>query len=277
MLRLRDSYCLLPSSLDSLAKTLCPQLGCKGKISHKKVKVWNLNDLRDQLLEYMKQDIRLLGGVMLKAQDLYWTEYKVDIENILTLPSLSLSIFRMKYYDEKSWPIHIPNRNEDTFIRRGFYGGHTDTYIPYGANLDYYDVNSLYPFLMKSYPMPGGVPVWHGNLEGQELSNLFGFMEAYVVCPSQIKRPFLPYRDHHNTLLFPTGQFVGVYYSEEFLYARDLGYKIYPLRGYLFEKKKSPFLALCHPSSRKDSKLRKVVMKECHMSTRQQETRSTVD
>lgn len=103
------------------------------------------------------------------------------------------------------------------------------------------DVNSLYPYIMKTFPMPGGVPVWHGNLEGQELSNLYGFIEASVVCPRTITRPFLPYRDHNNTLLFPTGKFVGVYFSEEFIYARDLGYKILPLRGYLFEKKTSPF------------------------------------
>lgn len=89
--------------------------------------------------------------------------------------------------------------------------------------------------------MPGGVPIWNGNLAGQELSNLYGFIEAYVECPSTMSRPFLPYRDHKNTLLFPTGKFVGVYYSEEFIYARKLGYKIIPLRGYLFEKKHTPF------------------------------------
>lgn len=83
---------------------------------------------------------------------------------------------------------------------------------------------------MKTFPMPGGEPVWHGHLEDQDLSNLFGFIEAYVVCPSHINRPFLPYRDKNNTFVFPTGKFVGVYYSEELKYARDLGYKIIPLR-----------------------------------------------
>ena len=241
LFRLRDSLTLLPSSLATLAKTLCPQLGSKGSFPHDEVQVSNLKDLREQLLEYMIQDIRLLGGVMLKAQDIYWSQYKVDIENCLTLSTLAMTIYRTSYYDPISWPIHIPSRNEDTFIRRGYYGGHADTYKPYGENLYYYDVNSLYPYIMKSCPMPGGTPVWHANLEGQELSNLYGFIEAYVVCPSTIKRPFLPYRDHNNTLLFPTGKFVGVYFSEELIYARDLGYKIFPIRGYLFEKKPSPF------------------------------------
>ena len=216
VLRLRDSYTLLPSSLATLAKTLCLQLGSKGSIQHDEVRVENLNNNREPLLTYMIQDIRLLGGVMVKAQSIYWSQFQVDIVDCLTLSALAMRIYRMRYYDDNSWPIHIPSRNEDTFIRRGYYGGHADTYKPYGENLYYYDVNSLYPFIMKSFHMPGGVPVWHGHLEGQELSHLFGFIEAYVVCPRTITRPFLPYRDHKNTLLFPTGKFVGVYYSEEF-------------------------------------------------------------
>lgn len=82
--------------------------------------------------------------------------------------------------------------------------------------------------------MPGGVPVWHSNLVGKDLDSLFGFIEAYVVCPKTIKRPFLPYRDKNNTLLFPTGDFIGVYYSEELKYPRGLGYTVIPLSGYLF-------------------------------------------
>jgi hypothetical protein len=45
-----------------------------------------------------------------------------------------------------------------------------------------------------------------------------------------------------KSLLFPTGKFVGVYYSEELKYARKLGYQITPLSGYLFESNNStPF------------------------------------
>lgn len=62
-----------------------------------------------------------------------------------------------------------------------------------------------------------------------------------MICPPSIKKPFLPYKDAFGTLLFPTGTFDGVYYSEELKYARTLGYFIYPKRGYLFEKKESPF------------------------------------
>jgi hypothetical protein len=241
LFRFRDSLNLLPGSLDSLAKNLCPELGTKGNVDHKDVNITNIKSRKNELLDYMKQDILLLGGIMKTSQEIYWKLYNVDLESKITLPSLALSIFRMKYYDPLKVPIHIPNPNEDSFIRRAYYGGHTDVYKPYGEDLYYYDVNSLYPFVMKEYPMPGGAPVWHRNLEGMDLDSLFGFIEAYVVCPKSIKKPFLPYRDKNNTLIFPTGEFVGVYYSEELKYARGLGYTVLPISGYLFEKMESPF------------------------------------
>lgn len=258
LFRLRDSYTLLPNSLEKLAKTLCPHLGEKGSIVHDEVQVSSLQENSAQLLDYMSQDIRLLGGVMLRAQEIYWRTYNVDIGKCLTLSSLAMNIYRTRYYDQEGWPIYIPSCNQDAFIRRGYYGGHADTYKPYGENLYYYDVNSLYPFVMKTFAMPGGKPVWHSNLEDLELDEIFGFIEAYVICPSTINRPFLPYKNKDNTLLFPTGQFVGVYYSEELKYARDLGYKILPLRGYLFEKMSSPFESFVSDlfACRQDAKIR---------------------
>lgn len=115
---------------------------------------------------------------MLKAQDLYWSKFQIDTEDPMTLSALAMKIFRLNYYNDQYFPIHIPNRNEDTFIRRGYYGGHTDVYKPFGEDLYYYDVNSLYPFIMLSYPMPGGVPVWMNNLEEVDLDSLFRFFEV---------------------------------------------------------------------------------------------------
>ena len=143
----------------------------------------HLVEQKKELLEYLRQDIRLLGGVMQKAQEIYWGEYQVDIVDCITLSALAMMIYRMRYYDEKGWPIHIPSRNEETFIRRGYYGGHADMYKPYGDNLYYYDVNSLYPYIMKTFSMPGGVLVWHNNLQGKELSEMYGYIEVFVIFP----------------------------------------------------------------------------------------------
>lgn len=156
VLRFRDSLTLLPASLASLADTFCPECGKKGQIDHSSVQIENLISKREEVLTYMIQDIRLLGGIMLRAQDLFFRYYQVDITTSLTLSSLAMNIFRLIYYDPKAFPIYIPNRNADVFIRSGYYGGHSDVYQPYGENFFYYDVNSLYPYIMKTYPMPGG-------------------------------------------------------------------------------------------------------------------------
>lgn len=89
--------------------------------------------------------------------------------------------------------------------------------------------------------MPAGAPVWRTSLEDQPLESLFGFFEALVQCPDTMERPFLPYRSKEGSLLFPTGAFRGVYFSEELKYAITLGYQITVLRGYVFERKRSPF------------------------------------
>lgn len=85
--------------------------------------------------------------------------------------------------------------------------------------------------------MPIGKPKWVGDLRYYDLDNLFGFVEAYIVCPEGIKRPLLPYRcTERGVLLFPTGTFFGVYFTEELKLAQSIGYRIEPLRGYPYEK-----------------------------------------
>lgn len=49
---------------------LCPELGSKGSISYEDVRLETLSTMKDSLLDYMKQDILLLGGIMQKFQDL---------------------------------------------------------------------------------------------------------------------------------------------------------------------------------------------------------------
>nr|WMB96817.1 hypothetical protein [Solanum melongena]WMB97040.1 hypothetical protein [Solanum aethiopicum] len=194
---------LLLGSLDSLSRSLCPELGNKGSIDHERVTLENLSSMREELIDYLKKDVLLLGGVMQRAQEIFWEVYEVDIVKKITISSLAMYLFRMKFHDPAKGRIHIPNTNEERFIRRGYYGGHVDAYIPIGKDLYYYDVNSLYPFVMAERPMPAGKPVWREDLGGEDLDSLFGFIEAYVECPKTIKKPFLPYRSRGGPLGLP--------------------------------------------------------------------------
>lgn len=119
-------------------------------------------------------------------------------------------------------PIAILHRTADEFICLAYYGGHSYIYKPYGTNLYYYNVNSLYPYAMKDCPMSIGVAKWNGNGIRHSLDGLYGFIEAHIKCPNSIKNPFLPYRDENSVLNFPTGEFVGFYYSEELKYAQSI-------------------------------------------------------
>jgi DNA polymerase type B, organellar and viral len=71
----------------------------------------------------------------------------------LTISSLAKNKF-FKYYLNDS---KIPLINTNTlfnFIYSAYYGGITEVYIPYGLDLTFLDINSLYPSSAKN-PMPG--------------------------------------------------------------------------------------------------------------------------
>ena len=214
----------------------------KRTIHHTNVTLETIVENAVDYLKYLKHDVELLGHIMVRAQQIFFEYYKVDIVDKTTIAAMAFTIWRMRYHDDKIWKLYIPTKEEDAFIRRAYYGGHVDVYKPYGENLYYYDVNSLYPFIMKTCKMPGGKPVWHDNFCNKKLDDLFGFIQALVYIPKHVKRPFLPFRDlDGKALKFGVGYVYGCYFSEELKHAVKLGYDVTPCCGYLFEPIDSPF------------------------------------
>lgn len=64
ILKFQDSFHLFPQSLAALGECLCPELGGKIDLDHKQVSLDTLSENKDSYLDYMRQDIRLHGGVM---------------------------------------------------------------------------------------------------------------------------------------------------------------------------------------------------------------------
>ena len=120
-------------------------------------------------------------------------------------------------------------------MKLAYYGGITELYKPYGENLFYYDVNSLYPYLALQ-DMPG---LECSNMlfytDDQKRENLFGFFYCSIQTLSNGYLGLLPVRDVSG-LTFPLGRWTGWYFSEEFKYAEDNGYIIKVHRGYSFNK-----------------------------------------
>ena len=69
------------------------------------------------------------------------------------------------------------------------------------------------------------------------MKDLFGFIQAFIVCQDDIDKPFLPYQKKDDgTLIFDTGMFVDVYFYEELKFAEKLGYLVVSIYGWVFDR-----------------------------------------
>lgn len=175
-----------------------------------------------------------------KLADKILINFDVDIFNfkILSLTSLSRTLFN-KISPEKYKLISSLNQKEDLFIRLSFYGGRNEIIKPLFDNAYFYDINSLYPFIMSNNDLPIGKPNYIKTVVFNE--HFYGFLDVLISCPTNIRLPILPIKSKelHSELgiLYPTGSWRGVYFSEELRLALTHGYKIIKIYdGYSFKK-----------------------------------------
>jgi hypothetical protein len=229
----KDSLRIFPSSLDKV----CKMFGVEGKLTPYNTKFSNLNlfknpELLQEFINYSLQDAKSLFEALLNAQHIYFNKFNVDIESVYSTATLSLKIYRTKFQED---PIFILPSNIDNFIRNSYYGGGTDVYKAYGANLHYYDVNSLYPYAMLK-PMPYNlIQTKLIDLSFKSLEDFFGFAYVNINCPLNMLRPVLPFHKDGKTI-YPVGTWSGIYFSEELKAVEKLGYEITLIKGYEFSK-----------------------------------------
>jgi hypothetical protein len=182
-----------------------------------------------------------------------------------TLSSLAFSLFRSSFIPEElkvetkvkkgnkeiviiDSKIHILSKEIDSFIRSSYFGGHVDAYIPHFENslaqwegqiLNHYDVVSLYPSVMEKFDMPYAIKnYFKGDLRKNDLNlynNSLGFYKVNIMSPTDLINPIIPFRTDKATVIYPTGYWGGVYFSEELKNAEKYGYKFKLLAGYIFE------------------------------------------
>lgn len=195
---------------------------------------WNL---REETIHYCEHDCKVLYQILFKFNKLIFNKFSLNIHRFPTLSSLAFGIFRSSYLGDHKIPklgAHLFD-----FIKQGYTGGRVDVIKTYGENLYYYDVNSLYPTVYSSKPMPTGSPKWFTGNILDIYPQAFGFFKCEIESPSELKIPLL--QTHVKTkngtrTMAPLGQWVDILFSEEAKLAMDFGYKIKVIEGYTFEK-----------------------------------------
>lgn len=117
-------------------------------------------------------------------------------------------------------------------IQDAYYPGHVEVYQAKVEKGYHYDYNSLYPFIMKSYDMPVGVPT---SWNGQELNQCFGYLKVRVTSPD-LQKPILPVKIANENVIYPNGTWEAWYFSEEIKFAAEKGYQVEILQGYLYSR-----------------------------------------
>lgn len=84
-------------------------------------------------------------------------------------------------------------------------------------------------------PMPHKNIKYHNNLTNFKLNEFFGYCLAEITTPKGILRPLLPYK-HNGKTVYPTGSWIGVYFSEELKKVQSKGYKINMISGYEYSQ-----------------------------------------
>lgn len=237
--RFVDSYRLLPYALDKLTKDF--------DVEHKKINFMPkgckkkdfvyLNELflkKDKLFyKYADNDSIGLYEVIQKFLELL---NKENGELGLTLASTSLKTFKKSYLNNS---LKMTNKDTNEEMKKAYYGGRTEIFQLYFPEGKYYchDVNSLYPFVMRNHYFPITIPRKIGTPNKEFILEEHGITECRVTCPKDIYIPLLPYR-YNNKLYFPTGTFTGYWDNVLLSKAYQLGYKIEPKKGFIFQSEK---------------------------------------
>ena len=158
-----------------------------------------------------------------------YKNFKVNINRYPTLSSLSYGIFKTIFLKPSYFISQISGKVRDN-IKMGYTGGATDMYIP-SNNKDEliycYDINSLYPSVMKNCDMPVGKPTYfEGDIRKVD-PNAFGFFYCKITTPPQLEHPIL--QTHVTTksgirTVAALGQYKDMIFSAEMDNAIKFGY-----------------------------------------------------
>ena len=178
-----------------------------------------------ELEEYNKYDCKISADFMYFLQRGF-NEAGGKLQ--ITLASTSFDVWRRGFLNNLLIKEEYITKKKDIkeFIFEGYYGGRTEVFEKGNFwSVWYFDVNSLYPSVMKEkFPLPQSIKlIYNPSLE--YINYYEGVSRVKVKAPKGLHKPFLPFRQD-GKLIFPLGTFEGVFNHNELVYAIKLGYEI---------------------------------------------------
>jgi len=224
-----DSYNVLANSLQNLSKIF--------DVKHKKIEIeYDKNNMRkfkeenrDLYYEYLKNDVISLFEICEEF------ERKLGINFFpTTIASLSLYLYRRNFLDRN---LFSPRKKVDDFIAQSYAGGRVEVFRPGKHDQVFvYDVNSMYPFVMKTFEYPIGTPVKVYNYKPNYIGIYhIRFNQTNYDIPAIFWR-----KSKENGLEF-VYEGEGYYFSPEIEVALRYGVKIEFFEGYIWKNKTKLF------------------------------------
>lgn len=167
---------------------------------------------------YLRRDVEIVQR--------YMTLFQNEINALggevqFTLASTAMDLFRRQFLqDEYKTPFKVRN----DYARQAYYGGRVEPFkTGLHHNVNIYDINSLYPFVMVQYPMPNpNYLIGPVDQPGTSVIWKYDGVAHVKIHIPDMHIPPLPFR-HNGKLYFPVGDITGYYTHAEIRYAIDMG------------------------------------------------------
>lgn len=204
-------------------------------IGKPKFKDYLSDKVTPKLIEACNRDTEIVFDFVTQMLGRY---YSLDLKIKSTLPSMAMQYWQT--FNKQDLPRLRCDIRER--FREGYYGGRVEVFKFGGIDgpIYHYDVNSLYPFVMRENDYP--------DITGTEREtrdpdfNKFGMANISIDIP-QTNFPALPYRSEKE-IMFPYGLITGAYCYPEIRQALKDGAKIRKIHWAIqYEKSVSPFSA----------------------------------
>ncbi|MFA5300120.1 MAG: DNA polymerase [Lutibacter sp.] len=260
-LKFIDSYQLLLEGQDKAEITYnipekLRKIDCKA-IFKKNYRYWSNHD-KALVYAHNQNDVKALYLIMREFRKLVFKVINVDILKCISLAQIGLKGLQknittniLNNFIYMKGNHYCVDYERYDFVKASFHGGKTEVYnSSLQKDLVKLDVNSLYPHEMSDKDYPCGQAEWlYANKEKDKkiLQNIIegkdehlGFIECMILPNQDDNYPILP-QIYENKILFTVETQKGVYTTPELQYAHNLGYKITPVKGLIYEDKCSPF------------------------------------